>query len=139
VARDLAPGEHGLELTVTDRAGNPGPVRKLGLVAPDQFGFREHVMAVPNPVRGLTAGFSLALTQPAATRRVSIDLYDAAGRRLRVLSSDGPFAGPRMTLDWDPFDDDGRSLQNGVYLFRARAVSLTGSKAQSKGKLVVLR
>ena len=139
LVRELSPGEHGLEVTVTDRAGNPGPVQKIGLVAPDQFGFREQVMAVPNPIRGLTAGFSLALTQPAATRRVSLELYDAAGRRLRVLSADAPFAGPRMTLDWDLLDDDGRLVQNGVYLFRAKAVSFTGSKAQSKGKLAVLR
>ncbi|MBI2944260.1 MAG: Ig-like domain repeat protein [Candidatus Wallbacteria bacterium] len=137
--RDLAPGPHAVELTVSDRAGNATPVQKIGLVAPDQFGFAEPVLAVPNPARSATGGFALALTQPAVTATVRVEIFDAAGDRVRTLAADGPFAGARQAIAWDLADEDGSPVQNGVYLFRARATSVTGSKAQSRGKLAVLR
>ncbi|MBI4870950.1 MAG: hypothetical protein HY814_05230 [Candidatus Riflebacteria bacterium] len=137
--RDLDPGKHSLEIAVRDRAGNPATPRKLGLVAPDHFGFSGPVLAAPNPVRNPSTQFVAPLTQPQAASKLVLDVYDAAGRRLRTLDAAGPFVGPRTSLDWDLLDDRGQPVSNGVYLFRARVTSLFGSKAQSKGKLAVLR
>ncbi len=136
---DLSPGKHSVELTVSDQSGNEAEPMKIGLIAPDQFGFRSPVMAVPNPVRRLMASFAADLTQPGATAKVRIEIFDMSGERIRTLDMDGPFVGRRLSIPWDLGDEWGDFVANGVYLFRVKAHSTTGSKARSKGKIVILR
>lgn len=82
-------------------AGNPG-------ASPLSF-----AGAWPNPVAG-RATLSYAL--PAAGR-VTIDAYDATGRRVaRVLEAEAA-AGPGAAT-WDGRDDAGRALPRGLYFLR---------------------
>lgn len=68
---------------------------------------------VPNPVREL-AGFHFTLPSPS---RVSLEVFDVTGARLRTLVS-GSFPAGRSSRSWDLRDDRGRGVEPGVYLAR---------------------
>jgi hypothetical protein len=70
----------------------------------------------PNPFNPATdIPFSLAESGP-----VSLDIYDAAGRRVRHLL-DGVQTAGTHTARWDGRDDRGRPAASGVYFCRLRA------------------
>ena len=81
-----------------------------------------------NPVMG-PAGMTIELDRPA---RVTLDIYDAQGRRVRrVLDADLP-AGTCHEA-WDRRDDETRRVRAGVYFYRLRA----GTR-EATGRLVLL-
>jgi len=70
----------------------------------------------PNPFNPLTEiAYSLA-----ADGRVSLEIYDVAGRRVRDLVSATLTAGPKVAR-WDGRSDDGRQVAAGVYFARLRS------------------
>ena len=69
----------------------------------------------PDPTR---SGVRATLRLPSSTR-VDVAIYDAAGRRRRVLDA-GALAGT-FTLVWDGRDDSGRDAGSGVFFLRVRA------------------
>lgn len=74
------------------------------------------LVAEPNPARaGCTLRYALA-----AQGEGSLAIYDASGRRVRVLER-GSLAGGAHAPVWDGRDDDGRPLPGGVYFARLRA------------------
>ena len=70
----------------------------------------------PNPFNPRTR-IAFELTRPT---RVSLEVMDARGRRLRTLLADEPHAGGRHVVAFDGRDDGGRSLPTGIYLLRLR-------------------
>lgn len=70
----------------------------------------------PNPVSG-TLTVQMSLARPG---RVSLAVFDLAGRRLRTLA-DGEFGAGLRTVFWDGRNDDGRPAANGFYVVRMRA------------------
>jgi len=66
----------------------------------------------PNPFDTGTAIEFTLVRSGAATLQV----YDAAGRRIRTLAVDGRTAGPQRVI-WDRRGDDGRTLDPGVYFY----------------------
>ena len=69
--------------------------------------------AVPNPTgRGTVIKFYV----PQA-REAHLMIFDAAGRRLRVLANGGVAAGVHQ-IDWDGRDDSGAPLSSGIYFVR---------------------
>jgi hypothetical protein len=136
-AKALRPGSHTLALVVKDRAGNTTTAAKMSLTAPEPFGLRECI-AYPSPARLFTR-IRHRLTQPAYTARISVDLFDVTGKRLRRLVAEGPFTAAAQDLEWDLLTDDGTGVGNGVYLFRSSIVSTSGQAVKSKGKLAVQR
>jgi hypothetical protein len=69
----------------------------------------------PNPFAG-AAQVSLAL--PRETR-VTVEVFDPSGRRVRTLSAGALGAGPHA-FPWDGRDESGASAPAGLYLVRAR-------------------
>jgi len=53
-----------------------------------------------------------------ATAQVSLAIYDAAGRRTRLLQPAQQQAADRYDVTWDGHDDDGRLVSPGVYIAR---------------------
>jgi hypothetical protein len=84
----------------------------------------------PNPL--LRSRASLAYAVPVAGR-VSIKVYDAAGRVVRDLVSQNMAAG-RYSATWDGSAADGRRIANGVYFIKL--ATTVGTRQQ---KLVVAR
>jgi hypothetical protein len=88
------------------------------------------MVAVPNPLVG---GTSICYRVPASGR-ISIAVYDVAGRRVRAVA-DGLLVpvGDHAAV-WDGRDDAGRAVAPGIYLYR-----LTAGAATRSGRLVVVR
>ena len=56
--------------------------------------------------------------------QVDVSIFDAAGRRVRVLTRGARDAG-RFTLTWDARDERGSRVRSGVYFVRANDGSET--------------
>jgi hypothetical protein len=70
----------------------------------------------PNPFNPTThIAFSLPRSES-----VELAVFDAGGRRLRVLVS-GSLAGGRHRVSWDGRDDSGREMASGLYFYRLAA------------------
>jgi hypothetical protein len=83
----------------------------------------------PNPTR-TGACLSFSLNAPATVR---VDVYDAAGRRVRTLR-DGPHPSGDHAAEWDLLDDGGDRVAAGVYFWR-----VASGEAELTEKVVVLR
>ena len=70
---------------------------------------------MPNPFNPKT---SIAFTLPAAGR-VSLVVFDAAGRRVRTLAAEDMAAGAH-SVEWLGDDDAGRAVGSGVYLYQLK-------------------
>ncbi|HEU4930376.1 MAG TPA: FlgD immunoglobulin-like domain containing protein [Candidatus Krumholzibacteria bacterium] len=69
----------------------------------------------------------------AAPANVSISIFDAAGRRVRVLIDDARPAGPNV-LRWNGRDDSGQTVSSGVYFYRMRTSGFDATR-----KMVLLK
>jgi len=80
--------------------------------------------AVPNPFNPRTTlRYFLA-----EDTRVSLRIYDPAGRLIRTVLSDGMQTAGERQVSWNGLDDNGRAVASGVYLVRLE--SGTDSKTQ---------
>jgi len=82
------------------------------------------ITAAPNPFASST---HIAFTAPVSTR-VSLDVFDVAGRRVAVLVSDQIARGPGA-VEWNGRDSGGHRLGSGVYFVR---LSLNGSAVETQ-------
>jgi hypothetical protein len=135
---DLSPGEHSITVSALDRSQNKSNVIQSKIVAPDKYGFPDTMIPYPNPARYYSR-LRFSLTQPDVTESVTIRIYDTSGHRVRTIEYRGPFSYKDNEVEWDLTDSRGRTVSNGVYMFRAKARSLTGSSDTCKGKIAVLR
>jgi subtilisin family serine protease len=78
--------------------------------------------AQPNPMRSQTK-IAFRVSTPCD---VSLQIYDATGRRVRSLAS-GTFPAGAHEIEWNGQDDGGSDLPPGVYFYRLR----TGGTEQS--------
>ncbi len=79
-------------------------------------------VAVPNP---FNPRCELRVTVPTAGE-LTVDVFDARGRRVRALGADRVEAGLK-TVRWDGRDDGGRTAPAGIYLARVRVGGHTTS------------
>ena len=84
---------------------------------------------LPNPMRDRTT-IRFYLSQGG---EVALDFYDAKGRLVRSIVSEGLAAGARSVV-WDGRDQQGREVAGGVYQYHLRTAAKTLS-----GKLIVVR
>ncbi|MCA9758334.1 MAG: T9SS type A sorting domain-containing protein [Candidatus Eisenbacteria bacterium] len=87
------------------------------------------VRVIPNPIKAM-ASISYRLTQPGP---VEMEIFDAEGRLVRVLSRNDDVAG-ESTVVWDGRDDRGFNVSNGVYMLKLRSAESVLSH-----RMVVLR
>ena len=75
--------------------------------------------ASPNPLGGPHGAVATLRFALPGKGRVTIDAYDAGGRRVGRLLHKDTAAGPGATT-WDGRDDAGRALPRGLYFLRLR-------------------
>ncbi len=95
------------------------PVTDVGSETPGrapEFGLGQNV---PNPFNPAT---EIAYEIPAAGR-VTLEVYDVAGRLVRTLVDADQSAGPHSAV-WDGRDGEGRSMATGVYFYRLQSEGL---------------
>ncbi|HEX7880699.1 MAG TPA: FG-GAP-like repeat-containing protein, partial [Candidatus Eisenbacteria bacterium] len=122
----IVPGErYRYRLTALDRSGALVAFAPLDVEVPVEAP-RALVAAVsPNPFReGTTLSYAVG-----APGRVTFDVFDAQGRRIRRLESIDRPAG-QYSVAWDGRDDSGAPAESGVYYWR-----LTTGSGSMKGKL----
>ena len=112
---------NGVQVAVDPPAQAAGQARLAG-VAPNPF----HSGA------GATAGARIAFDLPRAAR-VSLDVYDVRGARVRSLLADRVAAGPGAVA-WDGRDDEGRMVRAGLYF-----VAFAADGRTDRARLVLLR
>jgi hypothetical protein len=71
----------------------------------------------PNPFGGTT---SIGYAVPGNGAKVTLSVFDVAGRRVRTLV-DAATVGGRYVATWDGRDDAGRRVTSGVYFYRMDA------------------
>ena len=110
-------------LTVTSQ-GCPTSVRAVPLDG-------AHLLQnYPNPFNPET---NIAFVVPNAGARISIEILDVRGHRVRTLLRGWSDGGPH-SVPWDGRDDTGRELESGVYFCRLRSAAGVDAK-----KTVLLR
>jgi hypothetical protein len=116
---DPAGGSLHYAVTAVDHNGNESAPATPGTVL-DAIGAPAAVFALeapwPSPFRGATrVGFSLPRAGEAA-----LEVFDAAGRRVRTLAR-GSFAAGDHAVSWDGRGDGGARLGAGIYFLRLSA------------------
>jgi len=86
---------------------------------PYAFGFAP---SMANPVRGR----SPIAYNTSAPGRVSLKVYDSAGRLVKTLINSVESAGAKTVL-WDAKDDNQRAVANGIYFFKLDAEGQTAT------------
>jgi len=84
---------------------------EIGAAAPDAYRGRI-VLCFPNPMRQAAA---IRYAVPENAGRVDLDIYDLAGRLVRHLVTDHPYAGQHWQ-PWDGRNREGRPVGQGTYL-----------------------
>lgn len=88
------------------------------------------IRSYPNPMNhNARVEFDLA-----TKGEVSLEIYDAAGRRVRSLLSRETLGSGPHSLTWDGKDDRGRRLPSGQYMYRLKTA---GGKGSSEKVLVL--
>jgi len=115
--------EHRLFVEVEDIAG----LRSLGIirltvvptvgVAGTEPGAFRVLPPRPNPARGVVR-MELVLPSP---QRVSVQVFDTGGRRVRTCVEGEPLGAGIHTLRWDGLDEHGAGVHAGVYFARVIA------------------
>lgn len=118
-------GISGRELWALDPHGTTGISGEVG--APQPWVARLHAN-VPNPFNlGTTLRFDLA--GPTA---VTVQIYDASGRRVRGLLASQRMDGGSHAVRWDGRNDRGGDVQSGIYFYRLEA-----GAAERTGRMVL--
>ena len=111
-----------LSAEVTDRAGNRARVVvDLAATRPRAFALGHNY---PNPFNPTT---TIPLEVAAGLGRVRVEVYNAAGQRVRLLV-DGTLSPGEHDLVWDGCDGAGRAVSSGVYFCRA----VVGNRAATR-------
>ena len=116
-----------LKITVSDKTGNT----KVEMIdakiehVPGQFVLEQNV---PNPFNPST---TITFKQ-SSNQKVTIEIYDILGRKVRILTSEYYPAG-KHSIIWNAADDSGRTVSSGTYLYRV----MTDSHAITRKMLFI--
>jgi flagellar hook assembly protein FlgD len=79
----------------------------------------------PNPVPGGSVNISFDLP---SSGRVSAQVLDVAGHRVRTLAAGREFSAGRQTLEWDGLSDGRGRVPMGVYFIRVQVGGHAGGR-----------
>jgi hypothetical protein len=130
----LPAGEHAVEVTVVDQAGNVAPSVAFAFASAASIAL-DQAITYPNPARHhSTLRFNLS----DIAQDVHWKIYDVSGRRIRTITRSNLAAG-QHEITWDLSSRAARPVANGVYLYRLDARGSDGTRARRSGKVAVLR
>lgn len=134
----LEPGLHTAEFKVWDVQNNSTTRTFTFEVVAGLKPFLTELVATPNPAREQVE-FRLYHNLPESNLRVSISVYDLAGRQVWTTDKEGSSEWFKAYIvTWNLTDQAGSRLRPGLYIYRA-AVSHGGSKEATKAnKLIIL-
>ena len=89
-----------------------------------------------NPFRGESTFIMFSL--PTIVARISVNIFDSAGRKVRRLASNIPAGSQEPVLSWDGRDDNNKPLPIGRYIVFIEAIDNASGKAYPLKRTVVL-
>lgn len=135
--QDLADGDYTLTLKVWDVYNNSGTASIRFTVVHSNGMSIEHPANFPNPFSDETC-FTFDHNQVGNNLRVQIDIFDIMGRWVHRIAETVPGTSLRTSpIRWDGRDAHGKSLGNGVYVYRIMATNDAGETASVVSKLVI--
>ncbi|RMF55175.1 MAG: T9SS C-terminal target domain-containing protein, partial [Calditrichaeota bacterium] len=82
----------------------------------------------PNPFNPTTTiEFSLPHASPQGQARITLHVYDTAGRKVKTLI-DGSFPAGNHNVQWNGTNDAGQPVGSGVYFYRLQAGNYTAER-----------
>ncbi len=134
----LPPGIHQGEFIIWDKMGNSSKKDFSFEVVEGLKPNLYKLIASPNPARE-NVTFKLSHDRPKSRIKVTISVYDFAGRLLWSANDEGSSElFKEFLFEWDLISNHGTRIRPGIYLCRA-AISTNGSKEVTEAeKLIVL-
>ena len=132
----LEPGHHSLLFRAWDNMNNCSTATLDFTVVKGLVPTIFSVAASHNPASTSTT-FIINHNFAGCELAISIDVFDMSGRLLWTHNEVGTSDTGNYTIDWDLTTENGRRMQTGVYLYRAR-VSSDGSASASKAKKLII-
>ena len=138
--KDLAIGEHSLEIKVWDVANNSTSGTVNFVVADDANMALGHVLNYPNPFTTHTQ-FFVEHNRNGSVLDVQVKIFTVSGHLVKTLRSNFYADGNLYNeLEWDGLDDYGDAIGRGVYVYQVLVRDETrGGQVSKFEKLVVLR
>ena len=130
----LEAGQHDVSVVVADKAGNKSTAMSMSFLSAKAISVQQAI-AYPSPARTYT---TLRYNLSQAADDVRIRFYDVSGSRVRTIHTGPLAAGVHDTL-WNLDNGRGRTVSNGVYLYRVEATGVDGTRGRATGKVAVLR
>lgn len=135
---ELSPGLHNGEFMVWDKMGNSERVEFRFEVIDGLKPNLYKLVATPNPARE-NVTFKLSHDRPKSRIKVTLSVYDFAGRLQWMKSDEGSSELFKDYLfDWNLINNQGTRMRPGIYVCRA-TISTNGSKEATEAeKLIIL-
>lgn len=135
----LSPGRHTIRVKAWDVFNNSS-VREVEFRVVEEGEFAIYnVFNYPNPFSDRTYfTFQKVATLEDAPVDVEIKIYTLSGKLINKIERRG-LTGNFIAIEWDGKDMDGDEIANGVYIYKVIVKSVDGKRAESLGKLVVMR
>ncbi|NQU04739.1 MAG: lamin tail domain-containing protein [Calditrichaeota bacterium] len=112
---------------------------KMNSLQPVKPWITASVRVDPNPFNPYQGEVSkVYFTLPAAVARISVDIYDSYGRRVRKLTANHPAGSQSPLLSWDGKDNGGRIMPIGRYIVMVEAVDYRAGKVHAAKCTVVI-
>ena len=135
----LSEGRHTLSLRAWDIHNNPSTATIEFIVSRTAALALENLMNYPNPFQNITH-FKFTHNQPFSELDVKIEIFDLSGRLMQTLETTVNSPGYQSPpIPWDGKDSEGKTIGNGIYLYRLILQSPDGNVSTLTQKLVVLR
>lgn len=137
--KNLAVGNHKLEVKVWDVNNNSSVASIDFTVVSDENVQLDHVLNYPNPFTTKTT-FYFEHNQSCSSLETQVQIYTVSGRLVRTINKNVATSGFRVEgIEWDGRDDFGDQLAKGVYVYRISVELPDGGKAEKLEKLVLLK
>lgn len=132
----LEPGMHSIEIQAWDSFNNLS-VKTLEVEITDSDGglMVDRVLNWPNPFREVT-NLTFMVNRPV---EYEVQVYTVGGRLLRRFEGSTSRAGLVSGVVWDGNDHAGRTVANGVYLYKVIARDDDGHLSEGLGRIAYIR
>lgn len=136
--RNLPEGMHSVKVRAWDVYNNSGEGTVVFEVKNKDKGFISDLYNYPNPMTNITH-FVFQHNLENENMDVTLSIYTAAGRLVKVIKENLTTSGNRTEITWDGLGEGGAPLSKGVYFYRLDAKTSKGISAKAYQKLVLLR
>jgi len=135
----LEDGYHHVDVKVWDIFNNSTEVGiDFVVISSSEFAF-QNLLNFPNPMRDHTT-FSFETNQVDQNAEVEVGIFSLTGTLVKTIRQSIFLDGYRINLvTWDGKNDQGWSINSGIYGYRIRLTLQNGSVIQGSSKLVVIR